>query len=47
MKDSLDKINKLYLERKNAYKKAKYRIICKNLGKNVLVKKILNLYEKQ
>lgn len=47
MKSSINKINKLYLERKNAYKKAKYRIICKNLGKNVLVKKILNLYEEQ
>jgi len=47
MKDGLNKINKLYSERKSAYKKAKYRIICKDLGKNVLVKKILNLYEEQ
>ncbi len=47
MKDGLNKINKLYSERKSTYKKAKYRIICKDLGKNVLVKKILNLYEKQ
>ena len=45
--DDLDKINKLYSERKNTYKKAKYKIVCKDLGKNILVKKILNLYEKQ
>ena len=45
--DDLDKINKLYSERKNTYKKAKYKIVCKDLRKNILVKKILNLYEGQ
>ena len=45
--DDLDKINKLYTERKDTYKKAKYKIACKDLRKNILVKKILNLYEKQ
>ncbi len=45
--DDLDKINKLYSERKDTYKKAKYKIVYKNLGKNILVKKILNLYDKQ
>ena len=45
--DDLDKINKLYSERKDTYKKAKYKIVCKDLGKNILVKKILNLYEEQ
>ncbi len=44
--DSLAKINKLYSERKNTYKKAKYKIVCKDLRKNILIKKILNLYEK-
>ena len=45
--DDLDKINKLYSERKDTYKKAKYKIVCKDLRKNILVKKILNLYEGQ
>ena len=45
--DGLDKINKLYLERKDIYKKANYKIICKNLDKKVLVEKIIELYEKQ
>ena len=45
--DGLDKINKLYLERKDIYKKANYKIICKNLDKKILVGKIIELYEKQ
>ena len=45
--DDLDKINKLYSERKDTYKKAKYKIVSKDLRKNILVKKILNLYDKQ
>ena len=45
--DGLSKINDLYVERKDNYKKANYKIACKNLKKDDLVKKILNLYEKQ
>tara|TARA_B100001741_G_C16404557_1_gene528585 strand:- start:195 stop:704 length:510 start_codon:yes stop_codon:yes gene_type:complete len=45
--DGLSKINDLYVERKDNYKKANYKIVCKNLKKDDLVKKILNLYEKQ
>jgi shikimate kinase len=44
--NNLEKLNKLYSERKDAYKKAKYKIACKDLNKNILVKKILNLYDK-
>ena len=42
-----NKINKLYAERKNIYKNANYKIDCKNFSKNELVKKIIELYEKQ
>ena len=45
--DGLSKINDLYVERKDNYKKTNYKIVCKNLKKDDLVKKILNLYEKQ
>ena len=41
------KINKLYNERKNIYKLAKYKINCNNLNKENIVKKIINFYEKQ
>ena len=40
-------INKLYTERKNIYKLAKYKINCSNLNKESIVKKIIILYEKQ
>ena len=40
-------INKLYAERKNIYKLAKYKINCNNLNKESIVKKILIFYEKQ
>ena len=45
--NNLEKINELYNKRKDIYKKAKYKIACKDLRKNILIKKILNLYEKQ
>ena len=41
------KINKLYDERKNIYKLAKYKINCDNMSKENIVKKILRFYEKQ
>ena len=41
------KINKLYNERKNIYKLAKYRINCDNLSKENITNKIIVYYEKQ
>ena len=41
------KINKLYEERRNIYKLAKYKINCNNMSKKNIVKKILIFYEKQ
>jgi len=41
------KIDKLYAERKNIYKLAKYKINCNNLSKEDIVKKITIYYEKQ
>ncbi len=41
-----EKIYKLYSERKNAYKLANHKIICDNLSKESIVKKIIDLYEK-
>ena len=41
------KINKLYIKRKKIYKLAKYRINCDGLGKEGIVKKIIDFYEKQ
>ena len=40
------KINKLYGERKNIYKLAKYKIDCNNLSKESIAKKIISFYEK-
>jgi len=40
------KINKLYSQRKNIYKLAKYKINCNNLTKENIVKKIIFFYEK-
>ena len=45
--DSQMKINKLYNERKNIYKLAKYRINCNNLSKANIANKIIVYYEKQ
>ena len=36
----------LYLERKEIYKLAKYKIVCDNISKENIVKKIIDLYEK-
>jgi shikimate kinase len=41
------KINKLYTERKSIYKMANNKIICNNLTKENIAKKIIKLYEKQ
>ena len=40
------KINKLYTERRNIYKLAKYRINCNNLSKKSITKQIIIFYEK-
>ena len=40
-------ISKLYTQRKNIYKLAKYRINCNQLNKEDIVKKIIFFYEKQ
>ena len=45
-KNTQEIINKLYAERKNVYKLAKYKINCNNLSKENVVKKIINFYEK-
>ena len=44
--DTKEIINKLYSERKNIYKLAKYKINCDKLGKEIIAKKIIDLYEK-
>ena len=41
-----EKINKLYLERKNIYKLANHKINCDNLSKEETAKKIIIFYEK-
>ena len=43
--NALEKVKKLYLERKNTYKLAKYKINCNNLTKENIVKKIIFFYE--
>ena len=40
-------IKKLYDERKNIYKLAKHKINCDNLSKEIILKKIITIYEKQ
>ena len=45
--NSQKKINELYVQRKNIYKLAKYRINCNNLSKENIAKKIITYYEKQ
>ena len=39
-------INKLYAERKNIYKLAKYKVNCDNLSKENIAKKIIYYYDK-
>ena len=41
------KMNKLYVERKNIYKLANYKIECNKLEKNYIVKKVIQLYAKK
>ena len=43
--DSEERIKKLYSERKNIYKLAKYKINCNNLSKEDIAKKIIFFYE--
>jgi len=43
--DSEEIIKKLYSERKNIYKLAKYKINCNNLTKGDIAKKIISFYE--
>jgi shikimate kinase len=45
-KDIRDTIKKIYLERKNIYNEANYRIRCGFLKSNEIINKILKLYEK-
>ena len=45
-KDGEKKLSELYAQRKNIYKLAKYKIECNKQGKNSIVKKIMELYEK-
>jgi len=44
-KNSEEIIKKLYSERKNIYKLAKYKINCNNLTKEDIAKKIIFFYE--
>tara|TARA_B100000029_G_scaffold324335_1_gene316759 strand:- start:1898 stop:2407 length:510 start_codon:yes stop_codon:yes gene_type:complete len=43
--NNLDKLTKLYEERKNIYKLANYKIICDELSKLEIAKKIIEFYE--
>ena len=45
-KNNQEIINKLYSIRKGIYKQANYKIRCKGLNKEDIVKKIINFYEK-
>jgi shikimate kinase len=44
-KNNLSKIIELYNKRKNIYKLANYKINCKNLSKENVIKKIISFYE--
>ena len=44
-KDLFETINKIYLERKKTYSEADYKIKCKNLKPEIIINKILKLYE--
>ena len=45
-KNYLEKLRKLYAERKNIYKLANHKIECNKLTKSNIVEKIIALYEK-
>ena len=45
-KNNQKKINKLYAKRKNIYKLADYKIVCNDLSKDDIAKKIIIFYEK-
>ncbi len=45
-KNNLKKLNELYLKRKKIYKLSNYKIVCKNLSKEDIVKEIISIYEK-
>ncbi len=47
VKNSIKKIQELYLERKNIYKLSRYKLDCDNLTKGNIIKKIINFYEAQ
>ena len=42
-----NKINEMYNERKKFYSMANYKINCRNLKKEVITEKIIEIYEKQ
>ena len=46
-KDALSKIKKLYAQRKKIYRLAQHRINCNNINKEIISKKIIDIYEKQ
>ena len=45
--DALSKIKKLYAQRKKIYRLAQHRINCNNINKEIISKKIIDIYEKQ
>jgi shikimate kinase len=45
-KSNQKKINELYSERKNIYNQANFRIDCNNLDKEMIINKIIDLYDK-
>ena len=45
--DTLSKIKKLYAQRKKIYRLAQHRINCNNINKEIISKKIIDIYEKQ
>ena len=42
-----NKIKELYLERRKIYKLADYKILCNKLNKEIITKKIIDIYEKK
>ena len=46
IKEKQKKLSDLYTERKDIYKEANYKIECGTLNKEIIVEKIINLYEK-
>ena len=45
-KNLRESVNKIYLERKKTYSEADFRIKCNFLKANIIVKKVLEIYEK-